>query len=61
MYKEEIVKHFTILCTSNGYMIEHEDDDGGYEYIHAPNGDNTFDTYAQATVVLAHYLLGVVL
>ena len=39
MYKEEIIKHFTILCTSNGYMIEHEDDDGGYEYIHAPNGD----------------------
>lgn len=61
MYKEEIIKHFTILCTPNGYMVEQEEEDGGNEYIHAPNGDNLFDTYAQASVVLAHYLLKAVL
>ena len=61
MYKEEIVKQYTILCTSNGYMVEHETEDGDNEYIHAPNGDNVFDTYTQASVVLAHYLLGGVL
>jgi len=61
MYKEEIMKQFTIICTNNGYMIEEENEDGDNEYIHAPNGDNLFDTYAQASVVLAQYLLKAVL
>lgn len=57
MYTEEILMHYTIINTSNGYMIEQEEEDGGSDYIHAPNGDNTFDTYAQASVVLAQHLL----
>jgi hypothetical protein len=57
MYKEEILMHYTLICTSKGYMIEQEEEDGGTDYIHAPNGDNTFDTYAQASVVLAEHLL----
>jgi hypothetical protein len=61
MYKEEIIKQFTIICTNNGYMIEEENEDGDNEYIHAPDGDNLFDTYAQASVVLAQYLLKAVL
>ena len=61
MYKEQIIKHFTIICTNDGYMVEQEEEDGGNEYIHAPNGDNLFDTYAQASVVLAQYLLKAVL
>jgi hypothetical protein len=36
-------------------MVEALSDDA--EYIHAPNGDNLFDTYAQACIVLANYLL----
>jgi len=61
MYKEEIIKQFTIICTNNGYMIEEENEDGDNEYIHAPDGDNLFHTYAQASVVLAQYLLKAVL
>jgi len=61
MYKEQITKHFTIICTNDGYMVEQEEEDGFNEYIHAPNGDNLFDTYAQASVVLAQYLLKAVL
>jgi hypothetical protein len=57
MYKEEILMHYTLICTSKGYMIEQEEEDGGTAYVHAPNGDNTFDTYAQASVVLAEHLL----
>lgn len=57
MYKENIIRHYTILCTNDGYMVEVESEEGDTEYIHAPNGDNLFDTYAQASVVLAQYLL----
>lgn len=57
MYKEEIIMKYTILCTSNGYMVEQEEEDGGTDYLHASNGDNLFDTYAQASVVLAQHLL----
>jgi hypothetical protein len=57
MYKEEIIMHYTIICTPNGYMIEQEEEEGGTDYIQAPDGDNTFDTYAKASVVLAHHLL----
>ena len=61
MYKEEVVRHYTIICTNDGYMVEVELDEGDTVYIHAPNGDNLFDTYAQASVVLAQYLLKEVL
>jgi hypothetical protein len=38
-------------------MIEYENEDNDADYIHAPDGDNLFDTYAQASVVLAQHLL----
>jgi hypothetical protein len=57
MSDEKLMKRFSIICTNDGYMVEQEDEDDGNEYIHAPNGDNLFDTYAQASVVLAQYLL----
>ena len=61
MSDEKLIKRFSIICTNDGYMVEQEDEDDGNEYIHAPNGDNLFDTYAQASVVLAQYLLKAVL
>ena len=57
MSDEKLIKRFSIICTNDGYMVEQEDKDEGNEYIHAPDGDNLFDTYAQASVVLAQYLL----
>ena len=57
MYKEEIISSFTIISTSNGYMVEYQTEEGDDQYVHAPNGDNTFDTYAQAVVVLTQHLL----
>jgi len=53
--REYIVISYEILSTNDGYMVEALSDDA--EYIHAPNGDNLFDTYAQACIVLANYLL----
>jgi hypothetical protein len=43
------------MRTNDGYMVEYQDEDT--DYIHAPDGDNLFDTYAQACAVLAHHLL----
>jgi hypothetical protein len=57
MYKEEIIMQYTIICTSNGYMVEQEEEDGGNDYVHDLNGDNTFVSYAEACVVLAEHLL----
>lgn len=53
----QVVTSFTVIDTSNGYMIECLQEDGDTQYVHAPNGDNTFDTYAQAVVVLSQHLL----
>jgi hypothetical protein len=53
--REYIVISYEIISTNDGYMVEALSDDA--EYIHAPNGDNLFDTYAQACIVLANYLL----
>ena len=57
-YIEKVMNHYTILMTPDGYMVETETDEGGTEYIHAPDGDNTFDDYKDAIYVLAHHLLG---
>jgi hypothetical protein len=57
MYKEEILMHFTIICTSNGYMVEQEETEGSTDYMHDENDDNTFSTYAEACGVLANYLM----
>jgi hypothetical protein len=55
--KEHVVITYTIISTNDGYMIEYENEDNDTDYIHAPDGDNLFNTYAQACVVLANYLL----
>lgn len=49
---ERIVDKFTIIKTSEGFMINDWDD-----YIHAPNGNNTFGTYNEAQLALAHHLV----
>lgn len=54
---EHVVITYTIISTNDGYMIEYENEDNDADYIHAPDGDNLFDTYAQASVVLANHLL----
>jgi hypothetical protein len=59
MYKEEILMHYTIICTSNGYMVEQEEEEGSTDYLHDENDDNTFVTYAEACHVLAQHLLGI--
>lgn len=59
MYKEEILMHYTIICTSNGYMVEQEEEEGGYDYLNDKNGDNTFTTYAEACGVLSDHLLSI--
>ena len=59
MFDEKLIKRFSIISTMDGYMVEQEDDELGNEYIHAPDGDNLFDTYSQASVVLAQHLLKV--
>jgi len=59
MYRESIIMHYTIICTSNGYMVEQEEEDGGNDYVHTKDGNNTFDTYAEACGVLANHLLGI--
>ena len=56
MYKEEILMHYTIICTSSGYMVEQEDDNCETFYVDDKNGDNTFTTYAEACGVLAEHL-----
>lgn len=56
-YTEKIMNHYTILMTPDGYMVETETDEGGTEYIHAPDGDNLFNTYKDALHVLANHLL----
>lgn len=57
MYKEETISSFTIICTNNGYMINRVNDDGDEQCLHAPNGDNTFDDYGHAVIVLTQHLL----
>ena len=57
MYREKIIMHYTIIYTNDGYMVEQEDDENDTEYLHDENGDNLFNTYAEAREVLAHHLL----
>jgi len=56
MYREEVLMHYTILCTSMGYMVEQEEEEGSTAYMEGANGDNIFSTYAEACGVLADYL-----
>ena len=56
MYREEVLMHYTILCTSIGYMVEQEEEEGSTDYMHDANGDNVFSTYAEACGVLADHL-----
>ena len=58
---EHIVMTYTIISTNDGYMIEYLNEEGDTDYIHAPNGDNLFDSYVGASVVLAQHLLKEVL
>lgn len=53
----EIISSFTIINTSNGYMVEYKTDEGNYQYVSSPDGDNTFIRYPQAVMVLMQYLL----
>ena len=59
--REHIVITYTIISTNDGYMIEYENEEGDTDYLHAFDGDNLFDTYARACVVLANHLLKEVL
>ena len=57
---EQTISKFEIIETPDGYMINHHCDMGEYfhdGYIHAPDGDNLFDTYHQAVIVLTQHLL----
>ena len=56
MYREEVLMHYTVLCTSAGYMVEQEEEEGSTDYMHDANGDNVFSTYAEACGVLADHL-----
>ena len=55
--REHIVITYTIISTNDGYMIEYENKEGDTDYIHAPDGDNLFDSYVVASAVLAQHLL----
>ena len=57
---DKVVKKYTVVRTSNGFMVEVEADDGCYEslLVHTPSGDNTFDTYREACMCLSLYLVG---
>ena len=57
MTQENVMCKFEIISTSNGYMINRVNDDGDEQCLHAPNGDNTFDDYAQAVIALTQNLL----
>jgi hypothetical protein len=59
MYKEEVVMHFTIIRTSNGFKVEQEEPEGGYDYVSDLDGQDTFSTYFEACVVLAEHMLKV--
>ena len=56
MYTEEVLMHYTVLCTSAGYMVEQEEEEGSTDYMCDANGNNTFSTYAEACGVLADHL-----
>jgi len=43
----------SVIITMNGYMVE---DDAG-DYIHDINGDNLFDTYAEAEDLMNQHLM----
>jgi hypothetical protein len=49
---DSIVDKFTIIKTSEGFMIDYMD-----EYIYTPNGDNTFDTYTAVQLALSQHLI----
>jgi hypothetical protein len=50
--KERVMK-LSVIITMNGYMVE---DDAG-DYIHDTNGDNLFDTYAEAEDLMHTHLM----
>jgi hypothetical protein len=54
---EQTINTFEIIKTSNGYMINYMTENGDMQSLHAPDGDNTFDDYGQAVIVLTQYLL----
>ena len=54
---EQTISKFEIIETPDGYMINYMTEDGDMQYVHAPDGDNTFDNYLQAVVVLTQHLL----
>jgi len=54
---EETISKFEIIETSDGYMINYMTEDGDMQSLGAPDGDNTFDDYGQAVIVLTQYLL----
>jgi hypothetical protein len=54
---EQTISRFEIIETSDGYMINYMTDDGDMQSLHAPDGDNTFDNYSSAVVVLTQHLL----
>ena len=49
---DSIVDKFTIIKTSEGFMIDYMD-----EYIYTPNGDNTFYTYTAVQLALSQHLI----
>jgi hypothetical protein len=52
----EFVQRFTIKKVEHGFMILFESEDNEC-YISAPDGDNLFDSYHQASIVLSQQLL----
>lgn len=57
MNKEDVVVHFTIIRTADGFTVEQEESEGNTEIVSAPDGQDVFRTYLEACVVLAEYLL----
>jgi len=53
-----LLESFSINAVDGGYMIMYLGEDG-YDYIKSPDGNNLFDEFGTALIVLAHYLLGV--
>lgn len=57
MNDEDVVVHFTIVRTADGFIVEQEESEGYIEIISAPDGQDVFRTYLEACVVLAEHLL----
>ena len=46
-----------IIKTNNGYMVEHTQGEELGEYVCDTNGDNLFDTYAEAEDLMHTHLM----